>query len=145
MTFYFLKIIFNKNEFMKRIFTICTLVVLFFSCKNSGNENKPLTATDFLKLYSTLSLPAKCFRFGFGKFWRYYNNKYCNFHSSLFLILLCKMFCLETVSNYIIHPAGIIHFKTTDYLVTKFISVKQLNLLFLCLMINITIKILYYY
>jgi hypothetical protein len=127
MTFHFLKIIFNKKEFMKRIFTINTLVILFFSCKNSVNENKPLTATDFLKLYSTLSLPANVSDSGLVSF-----GDTATINTSVFTTFISDSAVQNVlpgnVSKYIIHPAGIIHFKTADYLLTKFTAGKTVKL-----------------
>ncbi len=112
---------------MKSIFTTCAIVILFFSCKSSNKESKPLTTTDFIKLYSTLSLPANITDSGlenFGDTATINNSVFTEFipDSALQNVLS------GSVSKYIIHPAGIIDLKTIDYLVTKFTSGKTIKL-----------------
>ena len=112
---------------MKSIFTTCAIVILFFSCKSSNKESKPLTTTDFIKLYSTLSLPANISDSGlenFGDTATINNSVFTEFipDSALQNVLS------GSVSKYIIHPAGIIDLKTIDYLVTKFTSGKTIKL-----------------
>jgi len=111
---------------MNRICTISVLVILFFSCKNS-KENKPLTATDFLKFYSTFMLPANIPDSGLTNF-----GDTSTINASVFTQFIpdsaVQTILSESVSKYIIHPAGIIHFKASDYLVTKFVSGKTIKL-----------------
>jgi hypothetical protein len=112
---------------MKRICTIAALGILFFSCKNSTNENKPVTAEDFLKLYKTLTLSTNISDSGLAKF-----GDTSTISPAVFTTFIpdsaVQNALSENVSKYIIHPAGIIHFKTTDYLVTKFTSGKIIKL-----------------
>ena len=111
---------------MKRIFTICALTILFFSCKNS-NKNKPLTAADFLKFYTTINLPANVSDSGLENF-----GDTATINTSVFTEFIpdsaLQNVLSANVSKYTIHPAGIIHFKTIDYLVTKFTSGKTIKL-----------------
>jgi hypothetical protein len=111
---------------MNRIFTIGLLAILFFSCKNS-NENKSLTATDFLKYYQPLSLPVTISDSGLAKI-----GDTTIIATSVFSQFIPDSAVQNVLSGdfskYVIHPAGIIHFKTIDYLVTKFISGKLIKL-----------------
>ena len=109
---------------MRRIFTTCTIVILFFSCKNSNKESKPLTTTDFIKLYSTLSLPANITDSGLTKF-----GDTTTITKEIFIQFIPDSALQRmNVSEYLIHPAGILHFKTTDYLLTKFVAGKTIKL-----------------
>ena len=112
---------------MKKVFALVFINILFFCCKNSNNENKPLTATDFLKFYKPLNLPASIADSGLtgiGDTSTITSAVFTHFipDSAVEQILSSK------ISKYIIHPAGIIHLKTTDYLVTKFVSDKIIKL-----------------
>lgn len=112
---------------MDRIFMIAFISILFFSCKHSTKENKPLTAEDFLKFYKTLNLPATISDSGL------INNKDTSTIPNIVFIQFIPDSAVHHVlsgdaSKYIIRPAGIIHFKTADYLITKFISGKTIKL-----------------
>ncbi len=109
---------------MNRIFTICVLAILFFSCKNSENENKSLTATDFLKFYKPLNLPASISDSGLTNFGDTTTISPETFTQFIPDSGLQKI----NVSGYKIHPAGTVHFKTTDYLLTKFTDGKTIKL-----------------
>jgi len=113
---------------MKRIFTVCFLAILFFSCKNSNTQNKPVTVEDFLKLYQPVDLPVS-----------FADSSLNNIDDTT--IISADVFThfipdsavyhalTDSASKFIIHPIGIIHFKTTDYLLTKFISGKTIKLI----------------
>ena len=113
-----------------RIVTVCTLVILFFSCKNQNNlsGNKTSNRYRFSKAFHTLNLPANIsdswlVNFGDTATISKYNFTQFIPDSAVQNVLS------GNVSKYIIHPAGIIHFKTIDYLVTKFISGKTIKLI----------------
>ncbi len=112
---------------MKRIFTFCVLGILFFSCKNSDKENKPLTAADFLKFYSALNIPLNITDSGLINI-----GDTSTITATMFTQFIpdsaVERVLQSEVPKYIIHPVGIIHFKTTDYLLTKFISGKIIKL-----------------
>lgn len=112
---------------MKWIFRIIVLSVLFFSCKNSNNENKPIEAKDFLKFYKPLNLPVNIADSGMENFGDTSTIAYTIFTQFIPDSAMQNVLSGE-VSKFIIQPSGIIHFKTTDYLVTKFISGNTIKL-----------------
>ena len=108
---------------MKRIFTVCFLSILFFACKNSNTQNKPVTINDIMKLYKPLSTPVNFFDSILKKI-----GDTSTISAAVFTQFIpdtaIQRILSASASKYIIHPAGIIHFKETDYLVTKFTSGK---------------------
>lgn len=112
---------------MKRILTFAFITVIFFCCKNSSNENKPFTAEDFLKYYKPLTLPASISDLGLTNFGDTLTITNAVFTSIIPDSAVQRVLSSEP-SKYIIHPAGSIHSKTADYLITKFISGKIIKL-----------------
>lgn len=105
---------------MKPVFAITILSILFFSCKNSGKENKPVTVEDFFKLYKEANLPVSITDSALENF-----GDTTTISAETFVQFVPDSALQKIpVSEYHIHPAGIIHFKTEDYLLTKFTSGK---------------------
>ncbi len=100
---------------------------LFFSCKNSSKENKPLTIDDFFKLYKKIDLPANVADSGLANF-----GDTTTINPETFIQFISdsasQNILRDSASKYTIQPAGIIHFKTEDYLLTKFTSGKTTRL-----------------
>lgn len=112
---------------MNRVFTTVLISIIFFCCKNPTNENKPLTAEDFLKFYKPLSLPAIISDSGLLNI-----GDTSAIASAVFTHFIpdsaVQQVLSSNVSNYVIHSAGIIHLKTSDYLLTKFTAGKTIKL-----------------
>ncbi len=96
--------------------------LLIFSCKNSNTQNKPVTIKEFIKLYKPVSFPINIADSNLNKFGDT-TVDYTTF------IQFIPDSAVENVLNneagkYVIRPAGIIHTKETDYLITNFVSSK---------------------
>lgn len=111
-----------------RIFVVIVLSVLFFSCKNSRSDDKTAAAKDFLNIYKPLSLPVNVADSGLANFGDTTTIDY-NLFTQFIPDSAVNKILNKQISNYIIHPAGIIHTKNIDYLLTKFESGKTVKLL----------------
>lgn len=111
-----------------RIFVVIVLSVLFFSCKNSRSDDKTTAAKDFLNIYKPLSLPVNVADSGLANFGDTTTIDY-NLFTQFIPDSAVNKILNKQISNYVIHPAEIIHTKNVDYLLTKFQSGKTVKLL----------------
>ena len=113
--------------FIKRIFTLSILIAFFFGCKSSGNEKNSITSKEFVELYK----PATNINIadtGLSNFGDTTTIDYATFIQFIPDSALQKVLATKS-DQYIIHPAGIIHTKTIDYLLTTFTSGKLIKLI----------------
>lgn len=108
------------------IITVLSIAILF-SCKNSSKQKKALTASDFIKLYSPLNLPTSVSDSTLTTFGDTSTIDTETFNQFIPDSALQNVLH-SSDSQYVIHPAGNIHLKTIDYVLTKFTSPKATKL-----------------
>jgi hypothetical protein len=115
---------------MKYIFFYVSVILLLSGCKNSSPDvsgNEKISADDFLKAFPEMQLPvliADTSLKNFGDTVTISKTVFTQFVADSAL----NAFANNTGSNFIIHPAGIIHKKDKDFLIAKFMSKSKLQL-----------------
>ncbi len=115
---------------MRRI-SFCLLAILIFnSCRNSSPDlsgNEKISTDDFLKAFTEIQSPASIADTSlknFGDTVVISKTVFTQFIADSAL----NTFAKSTGTNFIIHPAGIIHKSEKDFLIAKFISNKKIQL-----------------